>query len=146
MEAILFALLSCMVDLLLGIATPGSCQMDNRTEYCIAQCPFSTLEGAMNEEENQLNFGFIFSHCSIAAFLSDVTHYSQEMKVEYINLLTACRFRSPTMLGRQIILSTKHCRRRDFPRSSSFMALECPPKTSCCCTNTTSLCACARQV
>ena len=63
MEAILAALLSCMV--LLSIAIPGSCQMVNRTESvedCIAQCPFSTLEGAMYEEGNQLNLWIAFHH------------------------------------------------------------------------------------
>ena len=63
MEATLAALLSCIV--LLGIATPGTCQIDNRTESvedCIAQCPFSTLEGAMNEEKNRLNLWIAFHH------------------------------------------------------------------------------------
>ena len=38
---------------------------DNITESvddCIAQCPFSTIEGAMNEEGNQLNLWIAFHH------------------------------------------------------------------------------------
>ena len=61
MKAI-FATLLCIIALL-GTARAGNC--DNQTENvqdCIAECPFSTLEKAMYEEESQLNLWIAFHH------------------------------------------------------------------------------------
>ena len=58
MKAI-FAALLCFI-VLLGTATAGNC--DENVQDCIAECPFSMLEGAMYEEENQLKLWTTFHH------------------------------------------------------------------------------------
>ena len=61
MKAI-FAALLCFIALL-GTATAEN--SDNKTEIvqeCIGECPFSTLEGAMSKEGNQLNLWIAFHH------------------------------------------------------------------------------------
>ena len=55
--------LYCMA--LLSTAVPEDCQRENQTELvqeCIANCSFSTLEGAMYEEENHLSLWITFHH------------------------------------------------------------------------------------
>ena len=56
-------LLYCMA--LLSTAVPEKCKRENQTELvqeCSTNCSFSTLEGAMHEEKNQLSLWITFHH------------------------------------------------------------------------------------
>lgn len=69
---------------LLGTATPGN--SDNQTEIvqeCIAECPFSTLEGAMYEEENRQNLWTTFHHPRGALPQYLVVTYSANVTNDY---------------------------------------------------------------
>ena len=82
MKAIFAALLCCIV--LLGTATAGN--SDNKTEIvqeCIAECPFSMLEGAMYEEENQLNLWTTFHHPRAALPHYLVVKYSANVTIDH---------------------------------------------------------------